>query len=49
MCQNFNMIVFIYMEHYIISIKENIMYQDSNEMFNYNYLGEMTIDPLKYI
>jgi hypothetical protein len=29
------MIVFIYMEQYIISIKENIMHQDSNEMFNY--------------
>jgi hypothetical protein len=29
------MIVFIYMEQYIISIKENIMCQDSNEMFNY--------------
>ena len=23
------------MEHYIISIKKNIMCQDSNEMFNY--------------
>jgi hypothetical protein len=29
------MIVFIYTEQYIISIKENIMCQDSNEMFNY--------------
>jgi hypothetical protein len=29
------MTVFIYMEQYVISIKENIMYQDSNEMFNY--------------
>jgi hypothetical protein len=29
------MIVFIYMEQYIISIKENIMCQDSNEMFKY--------------
>ena len=27
--------VYIYMEQYIISIKENIMCQDSNEMFNY--------------
>ena len=35
MCQDSNMIVFIYMEQYVISIKENIMYQDSNEMFNY--------------
>jgi hypothetical protein len=49
MCQNFNMIVFIYMEHYIIFIKKNIMCQESNEMFNYNYLGEMITDPLKYI
>ena len=30
------MIVFIYMEQYIISIKENIICQDSNEMFNYS-------------
>ena len=29
------MIVFIYMEQYILSIKENMMYQDSNGMFNY--------------
>jgi hypothetical protein len=29
------MIVFIYMEQYIISIKENIICQDSHEMFNY--------------
>ena len=29
------MIVFIYMEQYIIFIKENIMCQDSNEMFSY--------------
>ena len=29
------MIVLIYMEQYIISIKENIICQDSNEMFNY--------------
>ena len=29
------MIVFIYMEQYVISIKKNIMCQDSNEMFNY--------------
>ena len=29
------MIVFIYIEQYIISIKENIMCQDSNEMVNY--------------
>ena len=35
MCQDFNMIVFIYMKQYIISIKKNIMCQDSNEMFNY--------------
>ena len=35
MCQDSNMIVFIYMEQYIISIKENIICQDSNEMFNY--------------
>ena len=31
----FNMIVFIYIEKYIIFIKENIICQDSNEMFNY--------------
>ena len=29
------MIVLIYMEQYIISIKENITCQNSNEMFNY--------------
>jgi hypothetical protein len=29
------MIVFIYIEQYIISVKENIICQDSNEMFNY--------------
>ena len=29
------MIVFIYMEEYITSIKENITRQYSNEMFNY--------------
>ena len=29
------MTVFVYMEEYIISIKENMMYQDSNGMFNY--------------
>jgi hypothetical protein len=29
------MIAFIYMEQYIIFIKENIMYQDSDKMFNY--------------
>ena len=29
------MIVFIYMEQYIISIKEYIMCQDFNEMFSY--------------
>jgi hypothetical protein len=29
------MIVFIYIEKYIISIKENIMCQEFNEMFNY--------------
>ena len=29
------MIVFIYMEQYINSIKENIICQDSNEMLNY--------------
>ena len=29
------MIVLIYIEQYIISIKENIMCQDSNKMFNY--------------
>ena len=29
------MILFLYMEQYIIYIKENIMCQDSNEMFNY--------------
>jgi hypothetical protein len=29
------MILFIYMEQYIISIKENKICQDSNEMFNY--------------
>jgi hypothetical protein len=29
------MIVFIYIEQYIISIKENIICQHSNEMLNY--------------
>ena len=29
------MIMFIYMEQYILSIKENMMYQDFNGMFNY--------------
>jgi hypothetical protein len=29
------MIVFIYVEQYIIFIKENIICQDSNKMFNY--------------
>ena len=29
------MIVFLYMKQYIISFKENMMCQDSNEMFNY--------------
>ena len=29
------MIVFIYMEQHIIFIKENIMCQDFNELFNY--------------
>jgi hypothetical protein len=29
------MIVFIYIEQYIISIKANITFQDSNEIFNY--------------
>ena len=29
------MIIYIYMEQYIISIKENIICQDSNEIFNY--------------
>ena len=29
------MIVFIYIEQYIISIKENIMCQDSKKMINY--------------
>ena len=29
------MIGFIYMKQYIISIKENITCQDSNEMFTY--------------
>ena len=29
------MIVFIYVEQYIISIKENITCQDFNEMFNF--------------
>ena len=33
--KTFIIIVFIYMEQYIISIKENIMCQDCNEMFNY--------------
>ena len=33
--KTFIIIVFIYIEQYIISIKENIMCQDSNEMFNY--------------
>ena len=35
MCQDYNMIVFIYIKQYIISIKENITCQDSNKMFNY--------------
>ena len=35
MCQDFNMIAFIYIEQYVISIKENIICQDSKEMFNY--------------
>ena len=34
------------MEEYIISIKENIMYQDSNEVFNYKI---KFIFNLKYI
>jgi hypothetical protein len=29
------MIVFIYIEQYILSIKENMMYQNYNGMFNY--------------
>ena len=29
------MIVFIYMEQYVIFIKENIMCQNSNKIFNY--------------
>ena len=29
------MILFIYMEQYILCIKENMMCQDPNEMFNY--------------
>ncbi len=29
------MILFVYMEQYILFIKENIMYQDSIRMFNY--------------
>ena len=29
------MIVFTYMKRYILSIKENIICQDSNRMFNY--------------
>jgi hypothetical protein len=35
MCQDSNMIVFIYMEQHVIFIKKNIMCQDSNEKFNY--------------
>jgi hypothetical protein len=40
------MVVLIYMEEYIISIKENIMCQDSNEVFNYKI---KFIFNLKYI
>ena len=29
------MIMFIYIKQYILSIKENMIYQDSNEIFNY--------------
>ena len=36
------MIVLIYMEQYIISIKVNIMCQDSNEMFNYKIKFKFT-------
>ena len=35
MCQDSNMIVFIYIWNNILFIKENIMCQDSNEIFNY--------------
>ena len=31
----FIMFVFIYMKQYILSIKENMIYQDPNGMFNY--------------
>ena len=29
------MIMFVYMEKYILSIKNNMMYQNSNGMFSY--------------
>ena len=31
------MIVFVYMEQYIIYTEENMMCQDSNERFNYKF------------
>ena len=37
------MIVFIYMKQYILSIKENMMYQDSNGMFNYRIIFIMFV------
>ena len=37
------MIVFIYMKQCILSIKENIMYQDSNGMFNYRIIFIMFV------
>jgi hypothetical protein len=37
------MIVFIYMEHYILSIKENMIYQNSNRMFNYRIIFIMFV------
>ncbi len=35
MCQDFNMILFIYIEPDILFIKENIICQDFNKMSNY--------------
>jgi hypothetical protein len=40
------MIVFIYTEQYIISVKENIISQDSNEMFNYTII-EYNLNSIK--
>ena len=37
------MIVFIYIEQYILSIKENIICEDSNGMFNYRIIFIMFV------